>query len=194
MPLVKFRARLAQSVYDFLDIGKSPRPADCIFVLSGKQAQRIHGVKLWRSGYATELILCVGGFEWQDFQNLNLMPDGGLEAFPAEIPPERRHFLVRLSRLEAFCTPVRIGPLATRSEVSALSQYLKSLPVRSLLVVSSPARLRRVAQAFRRTFRKSGLQLTFVAVPERVSLTSRQARAEIWSEFCKYLLCRAFFL
>jgi uncharacterized SAM-binding protein YcdF (DUF218 family) len=190
---VNLRAKLAQSVYDLLDVGKSPRPADCIFVLAGKQEAKIYGIKMWRFGYAPQLILSVGRFEWRRFGDLNLESDGGLEALVAQTPAKKRHFLVRLDRQEAFCTQVQTGIGGTRSEARILAEYLRDMPVRSLLVVSSPVHLRRVALLFRRAFRRSGIQLTFVAVPEKSSFVSSEARAEIWSEFLKYLLSHFIF-
>jgi uncharacterized SAM-binding protein YcdF (DUF218 family) len=189
--IMNIRARLAQRIYDFLDIGTSPHPADCIFVMAGRQERKIHGIKMWRSGYAPQMILSVGRFEWRKFSDLNLESDGGLLSLVGHIPPEKRHFLVRLARQETSCTAVRKGFLGTRSEARALAEYLRSLPIRSLLVVSSPVHLRRVALAFRRAFRKSRIRLTFVAVPENFSLDSSAARALVWSEFRKYLLYRS---
>lgn len=185
---VNIKVKLAQRLHDFLDVGKSPRPADCIFVLSGRQERKAYGVKMWRFGYAPQLILSVGRFEWRKFRELNLESDGGLESCVAGIQPQRRHFFVRLDRQGASCVAVRAGRLGTRSEALALAQYLKDLPVRSLLIVSSPVHLRRAALAFRRIFRRSGVRLTFVATPERLPLESGEARALVWSEFCKYVL------
>jgi hypothetical protein len=190
--VVNFREKLAQRIYDFLDIGKSPHPADCIFVMAGKQERKVYGIKMWRFGYASRLILSVGRFEWRKFSKLDLESDGGLESVVEQIPPKKRHFLVRLDLQGALCTPVRKGRLGTRSEARALAEYLRDMSVRSLLVLSSPAHLRRVALAFRRAFRNSGTRLTFVAVPENPSFDSPAARALIWSELCKYLLYRLF--
>jgi hypothetical protein len=190
MCAVSFKAKVAQSIYDFLDIGKSPRPADCIFALAGKPEQKVYGIKMWRFGYAAQLILSVGGLEWRRFDELNLDSDGGLASIAANAPAGKGHFFVRLDPQEPFCTPVREGFLRTRSEARALMQYLRDLSVRSLLVVSSPAHLRRAALIYRRVFRKSGIQLTFIAVPEKPSFDDSSIQAEIWSEFGKYLLCR----
>ncbi len=187
---VNLRAKLAHSIYDFLDVGKSPRPADCIFVLAGKQERKTYGIKMWRFGYAPQLILSVGRFELRHFGELNLESDGGLESLVNQTPAQKRHFLVRLDRQDAFCTPVPTGHFGTRSEARALAEYVRDMSVRSLLVVSSPAHLRRVELAFRRAFRKSGIHLTFVAVPEKVSLGASAARLEIWTEFGKYLAYR----
>jgi len=190
MRAVGFRSALAQRIYDFLDVGKSPRPADCIFVLAGKQERKEYGIRMWRFGYAPQLILSVGRFEWRKFKELRLESDGGLEAMVEQIQPEKRHFLVHLDHLYATCTSVEKGRFGTRSEAGLVARYLGNTSVRSLLVVSSPAHLRRAALAFGRAFHKSGVQLSFVAVPEKPSFTSASARAEVYSEFRKYLLYR----
>jgi uncharacterized SAM-binding protein YcdF (DUF218 family) len=191
---VDLRTRLAQSLYDFLDIGKSPRPADCIFVLAGKQDRKSYGVKMWRFGYAPQLILSVGRFEWRKFSELGLESNGGLVCKVEQTTPKKRHFLVRLDRQEVFCTLAQTGIFGTRSEARALAAYLRDMPVRSLLILSSPVHLRRVALAFRRAFHKSGINLTFVAAPDKPSFASSAACAEVWSELLKYLVYRILFL
>ena len=191
---VNYRERLVQSVYDYLDVGKSPRPADCIFVMAGKQERKTYGIRMWRFGYAPQLILSVGRFEWRKFGELELESDGGLEALVDQTPAKKRHFLVRLDRQEAFCTPVLTGILGTRSEAIVLAEYLRNISIRSLLVVSSPSHMRRVALVFSRAFRKTRIQLTFVAVPEKPSFALPETRAQIWSEFRKYVLYRLLFL
>ena len=185
---MNFRARLAQFIYDFLDIGKSARPADCIFVMAGKQERKVFGIKMWHSGCAPQLILSVGRFEWRKFEELHLESDGGLVSLVDQIPPTKRHFFLHLHGQKATCTPVRKGFLGTDSEAQALAPYLRKMSIRSLVVLSSPAHLRRVALAFRRALRKSGVDLTFVAVPEEVAFDSSPARAQVWSEFLKYLI------
>ena len=190
MCAVSFRAKLAQTVYDFLDVGKSPRPADCIFVLAGKLERKTYGIRMWHFGYAAQLILSVGGLEWQQFGELGLDSDGGLESMAAQTPAKKGHFLVRLDHNESYCVQLRPGFLELRAEVRGAAKYLRELPVRSLLVVSSPAQLRRVEIVFRRALRKSGIQLTCVAVPEKPSFDSTSVRSGIWSEYRKYLLYR----
>lgn len=194
MSAVSFRSKLARLVYDFLDVGKSPRPADCIFVLAGKQDRKFHGIKMWRFGYASQLILSVDRFEWRKFPELGLESDGGLEAQVEQTPAPKRHFFVRLDGQQATCTPVKKGHFGTRTEARALAEYARDHSMRSILIVSSPAHLRRVALSFRRAFRKSGIQLTFVAAPEKSEFRSPVVRAEIWSEFRKYFLYRLLFL
>jgi hypothetical protein len=183
MQSVSFRTRMAQAVYDFLDVGKGPRLADCIFVLSGKQEWRIYGIKMWRFGYASQLILSVGQFEWRELSELGLESDGSLEALLAQTPSEKKHFFVRLDRQETTCSLIRAGRLSRHSEAKAMAEYVRKNSIRSLLVVSSPVHMRRVALSFRRALGKRDVRLTFVAVPEQMP-----PRSQIWSEFRRYLL------
>jgi hypothetical protein len=101
---VNLKAKLAQRICDFLDIGKSPHIADCIFVLAGKQERKTYGIKMWRFGYAPELIISVDRFEWRKFKELNLESDGGLEELVEKTPPKKRHFLVRMDRQETHAS------------------------------------------------------------------------------------------
>jgi hypothetical protein len=156
--------------------------------MAGMQKRKVYGIKMWRFGYAAQLLLSVDRFEWRKCRDLNLESDGGLEVMVNQIPAPKRHFFVRMDRQAAYCTPVKKGFLGTRSEAQAFKEYFRTMPVRSLLVVSSPLHMRRVALAFRRAFRKSGIQLTFVAVPENISFNNPTIRSAVWAELCKYLL------
>ena len=187
---MNLRARIAQRIYNFLDVGTSPRPADCIFVMAGKQERKICGIKMWRFGFASELILSVDRFEWRKFEQLNLASDGGLVSLVPQIPAPKRHFLVHLNHQTVSCTPVLKSIFGTRSEARALAKYLSNTSIRSLMVVSSPLHLRRVAFAFRRAFRNRCINSIFVGVPEEVTLDSPAARTPIWAEFRKYLFYR----
>ncbi len=189
---MNFRERLAQFIFNFLDIGKSPHPSDCIFVPAGGQERKAYGIKMWRFGFAPRLVLSVGRFEWRRCGELNLEVDGGLEALATQTPPEKQHFLIGLNRQETSCIPVRVGRLQIRSEARILAEYLKQMPVRSLLVVSSPLQLKRASLAFHRAFRKSGIDLKFVAVPENLRVSSPAVRAQVYSELIKYLGSRIF--
>src|SRR5262245_13733886 len=78
-------------IYDYLSIGIAPRKADCIFVLAGRQERKVFGIQLWQQGYAPEVILSVGRFEWRRFYHLGLSGDGGLKAMVDRTPPVQRH-------------------------------------------------------------------------------------------------------
>jgi hypothetical protein len=180
-------SKVTHFLYDFLDIGKSPGTSDCIFVPAGRQEQRVYGIRMWRFGFASQIVLSIGEPEWHSFHELDLESDGGLESRMVQMPQKKRHCWVRLNHDRADCSPVQIGMLALRSEGRALARYLADLQVRSLLVVASPVQLRRIALIFRRAFRKTGIPLTFVAVPEKASFDAPEIRAAVWTEFLKYI-------
>ncbi len=174
---------LAERISGFLNIGEAPRPADCIFVLAGRQERKVYGVDLWRKGLAPELILSVGRFEWRRFYGLDLPGDGGLLKLVEATPPVRRHFFVKFGPKgeEAVLTPVR--RLGTMTEARELAKYLDGQGLRSMMVVSTSIHLRRVSLAFRRAFKGSGLELSFVAVPESLS----KPPLPLYQELIKYI-------
>ncbi len=183
MGSVSFRTKVTEAVYDFLDVGKGPRLSDCIFVPAGDQERRLHGMKMWRFGYASQLLLSIGGSELRKFSELKLESNGGLEKLASQTPSPRKHFFVKLNQEQASSYLVRAGRLTMHSEAKALAEFLRENPVRSLLIVSSPVNLRRVSLSFRRALSKRDVRLTFVAVPEQMP-----PKRQIWSEFRRYLL------
>ena len=181
--------------YDFLDVGKPPQKVDVIFVFAGKPERKAYGIELWRRGYAKELILSVGRFEWRGYYKLDLPTDGGLKQSVEKTPPEQRHFFVTLSVPEATCSLVKIGNFGTMSEALALGKIVQDKGYQSLMVVSTPVHLRRIALALRRTFRRRAISVSCVAVPEQVSSIKRQdwwatpeSRYFVLNELFKYLV------
>ena len=156
---------------------------DCIFVLAGKQNRKIYGLDLWRRGCAPQLILSVGRFEWRRFYDLGLESDGGLKSLVDQTPPEKRHFFVRLTPDGASSMLIHCHRFGTRSEAQALAELFRTNGPESLLVVSSPLHMKRVALSFRRAFRKTRIRLTFAAV-----LEPPPTLGEIWLEWKKYLV------
>lgn len=189
-----------RQVYDYLNIGTTPKQADCIFVLAGRQERKVFGIHLWQQGYAPELILSVGRFEWRKFYQLGLTTDGGLKAMVDQTPPVRRHFFVRMAGKSASCQWVQPGWLGTWREARALAAFLTEDPIQSLMVISDAVHLRRVAVAFRQAFRGRRLELAFVAVnasslpAERHSWWQQpKSRSHVVKELFKYLVYRAIF-
>ena len=173
-------------LHDYLDISSKPEPCDAIFVLAGRQERKVHGLNLWRVGYAPELILSVARFEWRRFYELGLPRDGGLQKLVDAIPPIERHFFVREWKDRAESVAVKKGKYGTLTEALAVAVLLRGGEYRSLIVVSSAFHLRRVALAFRRAFRGSGTRLVFVAVPNEPPET----HSELLTELRKYLFYR----
>jgi len=181
---------LVERLRDFLDLSSKPEPCDAIFVLAGRQERKVHGVALWRVGYAPELILSVGRFEWRRFYDLGLPRDGGLQKLVSAIPPVERHFFVREWKDRTESVAVTKGKYGTLTEALAAANLLREGEYHSLMVVSSAFHLRRVALAFRRTFRGSGTRLVFTAVPEEPP----ESRSELLKELRKYLLYKLLLL
>jgi hypothetical protein len=189
-----------ERIYDFLSCGESPRKADCIFVLVGKEERKTYGIGLWQAQWAPELILSVGRFEWRGFYFLGLPRDGGLKGLMDETPPAARHFFVCFGAEGARAVLIENGAYGTLSEARALPAFLERRPVRSVMVVSIAMQLRRLALAFRNRFRGSGIQLPFIPVPEELSSIRRdvlaqslEARMEVWREFLKLVGYRVAF-
>jgi hypothetical protein len=174
-------------ISNFLNIAEPPRKVETIFVLAGKETRKAHGIELWNRGYAPELILSIGRFEWRKFYNLGLPGDGGLLRLVKSTPPEKRHFFVRLRNHQAEAYLIPILRYGTITEAQALSQLFRADPPASMMVLSTPTHLRRVAVAFRHAFRGLATKLTFVATPEDDSLTGTAA---VWTEFAKYIFYR----
>ncbi len=173
-----------QRLLNYLDISSKPEPCDAIFVLAGRQERKVHGIALWRVGYAPELILSVGRFEWRRFYELGLPDDGGLRKLVNEIPPEQRHFFVREWKDSARSVAVRKGRYGTLTEAWAAASLLREGEYHSLMVISSAYHLRRAALAFRHAFRRSETRLVFVAVPGEPPVS----RHELLAELRKYIL------
>lgn len=177
---------ILKRICGFLDVSRPPEKAECIFVLAGKQERKECGIDLWRQGYAAELILSVGRFEWRGFYTLDLPSDGGLQRLVEATPPVERHFFVRFGSDGARAWLVRPRRFGTWTEAHALAGAMREEPPGSLLVVSSPIHLRRAALAFRHAFRGRGTRIVPVACADREPVT----RADILTEFRKYMLYR----
>ena len=189
--------RLYDGLYDFLNRGEQPHKVDCIFVFAGKPERKAYGVKLWRQGYARELILSIGRFEWRGFYNLGLPGDGGLMQLVEKTPPKLRHFFVSLKGKEVTCSSIRIGRFGTKSEAQELAKSIKENGYQSLMTVSSAFHLRRAAWAVCQATRHMPICLSFVGVPEEMSglkrqnwWKSRKYRSAVLKEFFKYLVYR----
>ena len=175
---------LADRIVDFLNIGEQPRKAGCIFVFAGREERKVYGIELWRQGYAPELILSVGRFEWRRFYSLGLPADGGLKRLVNSTPPVQRHFFVRVRSDGAAASLITIGRYGTWTEAVALAHLLRDNAPESMMVVSSPTHLRRVRLALRRTFRRMPTRLSFVACPENAGSVTG---ADLYLELRKYL-------
>ena len=191
---MNMRIKLAKIVYSFLNIGESLCRADSLFVFAGNQKRKIYGVNLWHQGYARQMILSIGRFEWRKFYELDLDSDGGLRSLVDRTPPPKRHFFLQIDGNETSCTLVQTGLLGTFSEGRLLAEFLNGKPVKSLLVISSASHLRRASLVLRHAFRRKDVQLSFIAIPEEPVWEAPSGRSQIWVELCKYIFYRIFYL
>lgn len=150
-----------------------PRPTDCIFVFAGRSERKTYALQLFREGYAKRIIISVGRFEWRRFLKLGLEDDGGLQQLVEKTPAPQRHFFVYMdeSHIKAFL--VRKHRFGTLGEAIALFRFVKSLDLRSLMIISSAFHLRRarnVAQSRRKNFE---IELIPVAIPDELASERR---------------------
>jgi len=198
---VRLRAVIAERLFDFLDLRQPPERADTIVVLAGRHERKVFGIELWERGFAPELILSVGRFEWRRFYELDLPDDGGLQELVDSTFYKDRHFFVRFNGTGAHAraSAIRIhkGHLGTWSEIAALASYLRRAPRQSLLIVSTSIHLRRTAELVGRMIDPTRTHVSYIAVPEQRSslrradlMVSAKARNELYAEAGKWLLYR----
>jgi len=130
-----------------------PERADRIFVLAGRRYRKAYGVELLRQGWAPGILLSTLSAESLDlsrFAGLHLPAWPRLLELQSQIPPEGRLFFLDYDgeSWRAECLPA--GPLGTLNEITQLARWLRQRPdVRSVLVVSSAAHLRRIRMCCR---------------------------------------------
>jgi hypothetical protein len=122
-----------------------------------------------------------------EVQYLGLPDDGSLLGLVKSTPPEKRNFCVQFRGHQAKAHLIPILRYGTLTEAQALSHLLRSNPPATMMVLSTRTHLRRVAVAFRYSFKGLPTQLTFIATPEEDSLNASPA---IWTEFAKYIFYR----
>ncbi len=175
----------------YLDIGRSPVKADCIFVFAGRPGPKEFGLSLYRSGYADRLVLSVARFEWRGVAQLGLRDDGGLVEMVRRTPPVHRHFFVHLAPEGASCVLVPRRRLGTWTEAAAITALAREKHIRTLLVVSTGNHLRRAITALRA---QEGVdELSFHPVAARSEATTSDPDERIGPlsvELAKYVLYR----
>ena len=145
---------------------QSLTPADLIFAIAGRPPRKVHALELFRSGYAPRLLLSFGRFELRRAGELDLPAPVDLVAAAKAIPAPQRHFFVLFDGAGAHVEPVRRRRFGTWNELRALACWLALRPeIRSLLIVSGGAHLRRVRMCCRALLPEQ-LQLRFLGVPD----------------------------
>ena len=147
---------------------------DCIFVFAGKFERKVYGLELYRQGYAKRIVFSVGRFEWRRFPELGLNQDGGLVGLVEKTTPRKRHFFVDREEAQTRCFLVRKGILGTLSEGAAVSHFITSENIKSLLIVSSAFHLRRAVDTIRRYCPDAAVRLVPVAASDQHSTEQTQ--------------------
>jgi uncharacterized SAM-binding protein YcdF (DUF218 family) len=161
-------------VHDFLDVGRRPEPADCVFAHAGRPERKAFALQLYSEGFAPRAVLSVGRFEWRSVLKLGLAEDGGLARLAEQVPPERRHFFVSIAAGRVESRAVPRAKLGTLGEARALARLLREGDCRSVLLVSSAFHLRRAVSSLRRSAKGYPLKIVPVAVPEPLAREKRE--------------------
>ncbi len=179
----------------FLDIGCPPAKTDCIFVFAGRPERKEFGLSLYRNGYADQIVLSVGRFEWRRFSQLGLAHDGGLLELVNQTPPVRRHFFVHLGPQGATCLLVPKRRFGTWTEASSITSWARERHIRNLLVVSTGFHLRRAIATLCAQEGSEDLSFHPVAVPPGLAAAGHAGDPDdrigdlVW-ELGKYLVYR----
>ena len=160
--------------------------ADATFVYAGRESRKRFGLRLFREGFSTRLVLSVGRFEWRRFGSLGLPSDGGLVDLVSETEPRLRHFFVDVHSGRsggARCERIPVGTLGTWSETRAISAFVEREGIRKLIVISHRQHLSRCLLGLRLSLPES-CALIPVASPPDDTGELRPGRLE---EALKYL-------
>lgn len=157
--------RILPRVYDWLSQSDAPQPSDVIFVLAGRECRKHFGLKMFEEGRAATLLLSVGRFEIRQVAHFDPPLSTDLRRLAASIPPDQRHFFVKVSARKLAAELIPLERFGTWSEITAFSQWLaEHRSIQTAMIVSSGFHLRRVRWCCRRLV-TGRTKLTFVAVP-----------------------------
>ncbi|MGH8059202.1 MAG: YdcF family protein, partial [Candidatus Entotheonellia bacterium] len=137
---------------EFLIVQDELRAADVIVAVSGDASRNHHAIRLYKAGYAPTLLFNLGPLKtWVFGKELDL---------------------VHLARQGAQELGVNLADLliqedcvSTQADALYTKQHLQKLGAKTAIIVSSPFHMRRVALAFDRVFRGTGIDLIYAPVP-----------------------------
>jgi hypothetical protein len=143
--------------------------ADLIFVLAGRERRKQHGLELFRQRLAPRILLSVARFEIRNFYKLPLPVPLNLTKLAFDVPPPQRHFFVFFENQKVQVEHIRPRRFGTLTEITSLARWLETRPeIKSLLIVSSNAHLRRVRMCCQSSLGAS-INIAFIAAPEMFS-------------------------
>ncbi len=143
----------------WLVVDQPPSAAEAIVAVSGEHSRRRHAADLYQRGLARFLIFNLSDTTWYFSEPIDPLESVRRFAGERELPPE------------AVLYNTGIG--STWEDALATRARVRELGLGSLIVVSSPFNMRRVALTYRRVFHDLPVRLTFCAVPpeqEKLSL------------------------
>jgi uncharacterized SAM-binding protein YcdF (DUF218 family) len=154
---------------DWLSPVDAPRSADLIFVLAGRVYRKDYALELFRRGLAPRILLSVGRFEIRRFSKMALPVPLDLLKLAQDVPPPQRHYFAFFEGQQVRTQHVLPGRFGTLTEIEALARWLSERPeIRSVLIVSSGAHLRRIRMCCR-SLLNVNIRLAFLAAPLTLS-------------------------
>jgi len=152
-------------LHPWLSPSEPPRPADLIFVLAGGMDRKNYAFELFRQSLAPAALFSVGRFEIRRFSKMALPVPLDLLEIAQPVPPPQRHYFVFFRGHTVHAERIPVQRFGTLTEVRALAGWLAQHPeIRSLLVVSTEAHLRRIRLCCRALLPQE-LHVTYVAAP-----------------------------
>ena len=129
-------------------------PSDVIIVLSGRTERFEHGVRLYKRGYASHIMINIDSSTSLKFANVHLDWENIIrEAAQGEGIPETALIVV-------------VGITSTYDDARFTRDEMLKREFESAIVVSSPYHMRRVRMIFEKIYKVSGISLHYSPVEE----------------------------
>ena len=150
---------ILNSAAEYLVLNETPGKSDAIVAVSGEHTRRRTAMKLYKDGLAPLLIFNISDTTYYFGRAIDPL-ESVLDAAGQEGIP-----------LEDILINKDVS--STWEDAQAVRENVKAKNLRSLIVVSSPFNMRRVALTYRHVLKDSGVEICFVSVPleqEKVTL------------------------
>lgn len=149
----------------YLLIEEKPKKSDAVIVLSPGTERIEEGVRLWKEGYADELILSranTGTFTEQ-------------QAIQLGVPQENV-----IAEEEAY---------STYTNAIYTEELLKERDIKSAIIVTNDYHMRRTKFIFEKIYCDSNISLSYATVPSRYQFTAwwddEESKRMLWKEYVK---------
>ena len=138
----------------FLNFQTPISPSDVIIALTGKTERFKHGVRLYKRGYASHIMITVDSSTSLKFANVHL---------------DWRDIIREAARQEEIPEPALLivdGVTSTYDEACFTQNEMLKKGFKSAIVVSSPYHMRRVRMIFEKVYKRSEISLCYSPVEE----------------------------